>query len=68
MPANSTISANTVTPMLLTCCETECTYGNMAEIFFCVRVELRNKYASILGVMSKGSTPCQNCQDFFCLF
>ena len=45
----------------------KCTYGNMAESeLLCVRVAtlLRNKYASILRVISLGST-CQNCQDFF---
>ena len=31
MPANAPMPANTAVPMFLTSCETECTYGNLAE-------------------------------------
>ncbi len=46
----------------------KCTYGNMAEIeLFCVGVAtlLRNKYASILRVISHSSTCYQSCQGFY---
>ena len=69
MPVNATIPANTAMPMFRTVVRQICTYGNMAgSELFCVRVALlRNKYASILRVMSLGSTCFQNCQDFFIL-
>ena len=53
--ANIAMPANNDMPMFLTRCEQKCTYGNMAESeLLCVRVAtlLRNKYASILRVMS----------------
>ena len=67
LPAKGSIPANIAVLIVQTCSETECIYGNMVEReLLCVRVAtlLRNKYASILRVISYGST-CQNFHVFF---